>query len=494
VFGRQPLARQAETHALIAAADAGFAVSLAGSLFFSVSVDAARPRIILYLVLTMAPFAVVASLIGPLLGRVPGGHRLIEALTSAGRGLICLQLARELRTLAFYPLAFSVLVLGKTYSVAKNALVPRLVSEADALVEANSRLSRVGTLSGALASGIAAAVLVLAGAPWTLALSSVLYFAATALALGLPRSSGAAAAQRTVEREVPYSPALRRAASAMGVLRGAEGFLLFAVAFVFKQAGEPAWFFGAALAAYALGGLAGTFVAPLARRAVGEEALLAAALGLSAALATLASLGPGRLPTLIVAVVLGINVNAGRRAFDSLVQRDAADFERGRLFARFETRLQLWWVTGALLAVAARPPLWASFLVVGLATGLGAVGYVYRRAALARTVGERVATGSCLPGTALAVELLATAERLYAENAPAQAVIVAAAAADVVARALDADAGTAVRGVLGSAEWEELQQLRRDAADGAGISPARAERAVTAARRLLSSDSRDRAP
>ena len=40
--------------------DAFFTVSLAGSLFFNVSFDAARPRILLYLVLTMAPFALVA--------------------------------------------------------------------------------------------------------------------------------------------------------------------------------------------------------------------------------------------------------------------------------------------------------------------------------------------------------------------------------------------------------------------------------------------------
>ncbi|MBT8241368.1 MAG: MFS transporter, partial [Acidimicrobiia bacterium] len=42
-----------------------FALSLVGSLFFNVSVDAARPRILLYLALTMAPFAILAPLIGP---------------------------------------------------------------------------------------------------------------------------------------------------------------------------------------------------------------------------------------------------------------------------------------------------------------------------------------------------------------------------------------------------------------------------------------------
>jgi hypothetical protein len=38
--------------------------------------------------------------------------------------------------------------------------------------------------------------------------------------------------------------------------------------------------------------------------------------------------------------------------FDSLVQRDAPDAARGRAFARFETRFQLVWVVGAVVAVA----------------------------------------------------------------------------------------------------------------------------------------------
>ncbi len=39
--------------------EAMFAVSLAGSLFFNVSIDASRSRILLYLALTLAPFAIL---------------------------------------------------------------------------------------------------------------------------------------------------------------------------------------------------------------------------------------------------------------------------------------------------------------------------------------------------------------------------------------------------------------------------------------------------
>ena len=65
-----------------------FAVSLVGSLFFSVSLDAARPRIVLYLAVTMAPFVGLAPLIGPLIDRVRGGHRMVLLAALGGRALL----------------------------------------------------------------------------------------------------------------------------------------------------------------------------------------------------------------------------------------------------------------------------------------------------------------------------------------------------------------------------------------------------------------------
>src|SRR3954452_19938883 len=62
-----------EMHSLHAAAETCFTISLAGSIFFSVSADAARPRVLLYLVITLAPFLVMAPLVGPVIDRVRGG-------------------------------------------------------------------------------------------------------------------------------------------------------------------------------------------------------------------------------------------------------------------------------------------------------------------------------------------------------------------------------------------------------------------------------------
>ena len=55
------------------AGDALIALALAGSLFFDIDPNAARWKVALYLALTMAPFAVVAPLIGPALDRLGAG-------------------------------------------------------------------------------------------------------------------------------------------------------------------------------------------------------------------------------------------------------------------------------------------------------------------------------------------------------------------------------------------------------------------------------------
>ena len=78
-----PFMRLARVHAVGAASDAAIAVTLAGSIFFSISPDDSRGRVALYLALTMAPFAVVAPLLGPAIDRARGGRRLMIINPSA---------------------------------------------------------------------------------------------------------------------------------------------------------------------------------------------------------------------------------------------------------------------------------------------------------------------------------------------------------------------------------------------------------------------------
>ena len=74
-MGHPAVRRLTLAHALDDLADGLINISLLGSLFFSVSLEASRDRILLYLVLTVAPLAVVVPAIGPLLERTEAGYR-----------------------------------------------------------------------------------------------------------------------------------------------------------------------------------------------------------------------------------------------------------------------------------------------------------------------------------------------------------------------------------------------------------------------------------
>ena len=68
-FVASPFTRLARVQALQVAGDALIALALANSLFFSIPSGEARGQVALYLVLTMAPFAVIAPFIGPAIDR-----------------------------------------------------------------------------------------------------------------------------------------------------------------------------------------------------------------------------------------------------------------------------------------------------------------------------------------------------------------------------------------------------------------------------------------
>ena len=93
----------------------------------------------------------------------------------AVRAVLALMLAENLRSLFLFPLAFGILVVAKTYTVTRNALVPSLVADEHDLVAANARLSRTATLAGGFAAATAIAVYNGASGVWTLRISAVVY-------------------------------------------------------------------------------------------------------------------------------------------------------------------------------------------------------------------------------------------------------------------------------------------------------------------------------
>ena len=185
--GRTGLSTLIELTAAGGAGDAFVAVSLAGTIFFSTSVDQARGRVVLFLLVTMAPFAVLAPFIGPALDRMQQGRRYLLAGTLLARGLLCWGMSAAIHSpVTLLPAAFGILVLQKAYGVLRASITPRLLPAEISLVTANAR-SQLFTLTAALLGGaLAAGIQAAAGAAWVLRAGTLIYLAAMFLALRLP--------------------------------------------------------------------------------------------------------------------------------------------------------------------------------------------------------------------------------------------------------------------------------------------------------------------
>jgi MFS family permease len=379
-------ARLARTHVFCVAGDTLVTIALAGSIFFSVDAEAARGRVALYLALTLAPFAIVAPLIGPAIDRARGGRRLMVFVTGIGRLVVAILMARSLDSLFLFPLAFLALALGKGYHVAKSALVPSLVNRDEELVEANSKLVLISGLSGAVA-GVFGAAMSLIGSEAVLVFAAISFAIATVLSLKLPQEAVATEPMGEEERHELRSAGILLAASGMALLRGIVGFLVFLLAFWLKETDTATFWFGLILAASMLGNFAGALIAPWLRRSVREERILTGVLVLTAAVALLAALFGGLLAATALAMEVGFAAGLGKLAFDAIVQRDAPDANQGRTFARFETRFQLVWVVGALIPVlipTSIMPVRVAFFAVMLTAVFAAVTYAGGLRATAR--------------------------------------------------------------------------------------------------------------
>jgi hypothetical protein len=355
-------------------------------VLFRSSPQAARGRVALSLVLTMAPFAVVAPFLGPAIDRSRRGRRAMVFGSCAGRALTCLAMARVIDGLLLFPSAFTALVLAKAYSVAKSSLVPAAVDDEHALVEANSKLAVTTVVIGFAAALPAIVVLRLLGGSWVLRLAAVVLAVAAVSSLRIHerRRDDDELSPADADTTVRVGPGVTVAAVVMALLRAVVGFLTFLVAFAFRRSGAPSWWFGVVVAASMLATLVGAVVAPRLRQLVHEERILVASLWAVAVAALGGARLEGRLWAAAVAAGVGLGASAGRLAFDALVQRDAPDAIRGRSFARFEAGFQLVWVVGALLPVVVPTPLRQGFDVIGISALAAAVGYMAAGRHLAR--------------------------------------------------------------------------------------------------------------
>jgi drug/metabolite transporter (DMT)-like permease len=386
--------------------DALVTVALAGSVFVSVSLHAARGRTALGLLCTVLPFAVVGPFVGPLIDRVRGGRRFIVFLAAIGRMAACLMMAAWIHNLLLFPAAFLSLVCSKTHAVAKASLVPTVVEREQDLVRANSRLAVGSSIVTAIAAGVAALLYKLFGSKLVLDLDVVVFTVTAALSLqlltpppavpapepGRRAGEGAVATEaaaggsgfagqvgaehqpaategRSRRRAEPPPRDVALAQVAMTGMRAMAGFMTALVVFAFRRQGAPVIWYGLVAVASVGGNLSGAALAPLLRAHIREKRLVAGAAIVIGATAVAMTQFPDlhrRPAALVLAATVGLGASVAKTAFDAIVQRETPDGTRARLFARFETVFQLGWVLAALVPTLIDTSLLTGFIIVAL--------------------------------------------------------------------------------------------------------------------------------
>jgi MFS family permease len=374
--GESGLARLVELHAVHSAGDAALAVSLAGTLFFSVPTGQARGQVALFLVLTMAPFAVVAPLIGPLLDRFRHGRRWAIGATLALRAFLAWVLAGAVASSSawLFPAALGCLVASRAYGVTRAAAVPRLLPTGFTLVNANSRISLAG-VGGAAAGGALAAAVSRVGPDWSLRLAFLVYVAGTVLAVTLPARVDSAAGEEDLDVRAAAGSAGSGAGSRRDRLRArlralpvgvvhtlwcsvggrlVAGFLTLYLAFLLRQhplpgIGGPLLLGLVVVAAglgNALGSVAGNLLRDLAPERIALSCLVVGTL-MCAATARFYSVWT----VLAMGLVAGLTAQLSKLSSDAAIQRDVGESVRARVFAWSETALQIAWVVGGALGI-----------------------------------------------------------------------------------------------------------------------------------------------
>ncbi|MEU1159421.1 MFS transporter [Streptomyces sp. NPDC005921] len=381
--GESGLGKLIELHAVNGAGDVMITIALASTVFFSVPTDEARGRVALYLAITMAPFTVLAPVIGPLLDRLPHGRRAAMAGSMLARALLALVISGAVASgsLELYPAALGVLVASKAYGVVRSAVVPRLLPPRFSLVKANSRV----TLAGLLATGVAAPVgagLHAIGDPWPLYGAFVIFVAGTFLSFTLPPKVDSAKGEdvallaadekhlhgplrkdRDDQREAKdarrpglrtVGPAVTHALGANAALRCLSGFLIFFLAFLLREhplTGESAAVsLGIVGVAAGVGNALGTAVGAWLRSRA-PEIIIVAAVALVLGTAVVAALFFGALLVAVLAAVAGFGQALAKLSLDALIQRDVPELVRTSAFARSETLLQVAWVFGGAVGI-----------------------------------------------------------------------------------------------------------------------------------------------
>jgi MFS family permease len=368
------------------ASDAAMAVALANTLFFSAaSADSSKTKVALYLLITVAPFALVAPVIGPALDRIQRGRRLAMAAASAGQALMCVIMAVNFDTWLLYPAALGKMVLSKSFTVLKAAVTPRVVPPEITLAKTNARVTVFGLAAGAAFGAVATLVLQIFDSPGALWFTSLICVVGAVQAMRIPAwvevTEGEVPASLSANPEKPRRQPMGRqvvvALSGNATVRVLTGFLMMFAAFAVRAQTEGEPFMQLLLLGIIAGAAgAGSFIGNAigARTNLGhpEQVVLGCIIG-SIGATVVATIMPGIATAALVGLVGATGSAIAKNSLDAVIQDDLPEESRASAFGRSETVLQLAWVLGGAIGVLLPPTFWLGFLVVTVLLAVGLV-------------------------------------------------------------------------------------------------------------------------
>ncbi|HZQ33637.1 MAG TPA: MFS transporter [Mycobacterium sp.] len=397
------------------AVDAAMAVALANTLFFAAATGESKSRVALYLLITIAPFAVIAPLIGPALDRVQHGRRAALAFSFGLRTALAILLiinydgaTGSYQSWVLYPCALLMMVFSKSFSVLRSAVTPRVMPPTIDLVRVNSRLTVFGLIGGTIigggiAAGFEFAMTKLLHLPGALFVIVVMTIIGAYLSMKIPRwvevTAGEVPATLSyhggsgpLRREThgangSHAPKPQRRRQPLGrniitslwgnvTIKIMVGFLFLYPAFWAKSHDasglEQVAMLGLIGAAATVGNFAGNGLA--ARLKLGRPSVLVVRCTILVTAAALAACFFGDLVVMAIAALITSGAAAvGKASLDACLQDDLPEESRASAFGRSESLLQLAWVIGGATGVLVYTDLRvgftaiSSFLIVGLA-------------------------------------------------------------------------------------------------------------------------------
>ena len=389
------------------AVDSAMAVALANTLFFAAASGESKSKVALYLLITIAPFAVIAPLIGPALDRLQHGRRLALATSFVLRtALVVVLIANydgvtgSFPSWVLYPCALGMMVLSKSFSVLRSAVTPRVLPPSIDLVRVNSRLTVFGLLGGTIVGGAVAAgaeyLFNLFHMPGALYVIVALTVAGAVLSMRIPKWV------EVTEGEVPTTLSyhggdgeLRRhprqfsepgpARQPLGrniitalwgncTIKVMVGFLFLYPAFVAKSHDKSGWeqllILGLIGASAAIGNFGGNYAS--ARLQLGHPAQLVVRSTIAVTAVALATALTGKLLVAALAALVTAAASAVAKAsLDASLQHDLPEESRASAFGRSESLLQLAWVAGGATGVLVYTQLHIGFTAISTVLILG---------------------------------------------------------------------------------------------------------------------------